>query len=233
VNKLRPVVISSARRNCMDTPLRINLLLVLGAVLCLATLASAQTVQRQAEHPSPLSLPVAPPPVNLEQSPPSAPTVIYEKGLLTISAYNSTLSDILRRISDQTGADVEIPPQAEERVVTHLGPGPAQDVVRSLLEGSKFNYVIVGLAGDPTTLARVLLSLRPSNSDKLATENASRSLAQTRGAGPSNENDIITESLQQQDNPQEPALPVRAQQQMLLQRQQMVMEAFKQNKQPR
>ena len=155
----------------MYTRLQISLLSVLGAALCVATVASAQTVQLQAQHPTPLSAPVVSSPANLEQLPPSAPTVTYENGLLTISAYNSTLSDILRGISNQTGADVEIPPQAEERVVTHLGPGPARDVLRSLLAGSQFNYVIVGSAADPNALVRVLLTPRPANTDKLSAQN--------------------------------------------------------------
>jgi hypothetical protein len=97
----------------------------------------------------------------LEKLPPSMPTIIYDNGLLTISAYNSTLSDILRGISTQTGADIDIPPQAEERVVTHLGPGPAGDVIRALLSGSRFNYILVGSSADSTALTRILLFPKP------------------------------------------------------------------------
>jgi len=45
--------------------------------------------------------------------------------LLTISAQNSTLSEILRDVRKLTGASIEIPAGlgANERVVTHLGPG--------------------------------------------------------------------------------------------------------------
>jgi len=43
----------------------------------------------------------------------------------------------------QTGAEIEIP-SATERVVTHLGPGPARDVMADLLNGSRFNYVLLG-----------------------------------------------------------------------------------------
>ena len=210
----------------MYTRLQISLLSVLGAALCVATVASAQTVQLQAQHPTPLSAPVVSSPANLEQSPPSAPTVTYENGLLTISAYNSTLSDILQGISNQTGADVEIPPQADERVVTHLGPGPAQDVLRSLLAGSEFNYVIVGSASDPNALVAVLLTPRPPNTNTLSAQNAVQQAELRR-----NVSDTVAEDLQKQDNPQEAALPVRAQQQMLRQRQQLVMEAFQQNQQ--
>ena len=59
------------------------------------------------------------------------PQVHYSRGQLTIVAENSTLADILRAVRTQTGADVEVPPNATERVVAHLGPGPARDVLDS------------------------------------------------------------------------------------------------------
>ena len=149
--------VPSARGTCMYTQLRITLLSALWAALLLATLATAQTVRPEAQQPTLLALPTASSPASLEQLAPSAPTVTYANGVLTISAHNSKLSDILREIRNQTGADVDISPQAEERVVTHLGPGPARDVLDSLLAGSQFNYVIVGSAADPKGLARVLL----------------------------------------------------------------------------
>ena len=60
------------------------------------------------------------------------PKVSFSGGMLTIVAENSTLSDILRAVKAQTGAAVEIPPNATERVVTHLGPGAPRDVLSSL-----------------------------------------------------------------------------------------------------
>lgn len=53
-----------------------------------------------------------------------APQVSFQNNELTIVAPNSTLADILRAVRKQTGAEIEIP-SAPERVVTHLGPGPA------------------------------------------------------------------------------------------------------------
>jgi hypothetical protein len=201
---------------------------VLEAALCLASLASAQTLRPQAQKPTRLTLPTAAPPANLEQLPPSAPTITYEDGKLTISAFNCTLSAILREISQQTGADIEIPPQAEERVVTHLGPGPASDVLRSLLAGSQFNYVIVGSAADPTAVVAVLLLSRPANTDNRTADNP---VQQARLQ--SLEAEIIAESVPQQDNSQEQAQSWRAQQDMLQKRRQSVIDGFQQNQQPR
>ena len=109
----------------MCPQLRVALLSV-GVMLWLVTCVSAQT------------------PAPLEKFPSSGPTIVYANGLLTISAHNSTLSDILRGIACQAGADIDIPPQADELIVVYLGPGPARDVVQSLLVGSRFNYLIVG-----------------------------------------------------------------------------------------
>ena len=78
--------------------------------------------------------------------------------MLTIVAENSTLSDILRAVRTQTGAAVEIPPNATERVVTHLGPGAPRNVLASLLNGSHFNYVMLGSPTNPDKVDRVILT---------------------------------------------------------------------------
>jgi hypothetical protein len=84
------------------------------------------------------------------------PQVTFENNQLTIVAPNSTLADILRAVHKQTGADIEVP-AAPERVVTHLGPGPAREVLADLLNGSRFNYVLLGSPSDQTALTRVVL----------------------------------------------------------------------------
>ena len=84
------------------------------------------------------------------------PQVSYENDQLTINAPNSTLADILRAVRKQTGAEIEVP-SAPERVVTRLGPGPARDVVAQLLNGSRFNYVLLGSPADDAVLTKVVL----------------------------------------------------------------------------
>ena len=90
---------------------------------------------------------------------PVAPEVNYHNGELSIVAPNSTFSEILSCIRDKTGAEIEIP-ASNERVVTHLGPGNVRDVLAQLLNGSPFNYVIVGSPTEPNSLTRVVLSIR-------------------------------------------------------------------------
>lgn len=103
------------------------------------------------------------PQIPLDSIPAVAPQVSYQGGELTIVAPNSTLGDILRAVRKQTAAEIEIPANANERVATHLGPGPACSVVAELLNGSKFNYVLLGSASDTTQLTRVVLVAKTSD----------------------------------------------------------------------
>ena len=100
--------------------------------------------------------PAAPP--TLEQQPPTPPQVTYQNGQLSINASNATLSEVLRSVQAQTGASVDFPPGAgSERVVAALGPGNPRDVLANLLNGSKFNYVILGESGKPGGVQKVIL----------------------------------------------------------------------------
>jgi hypothetical protein len=90
--------------------------------------------------------------------PAQPPQVHYSRGQLTIVAENSTLSDILRAVKTQTGATVEVPPNATERVVAHLGPGPARDILAALLNGTHFNYVMLGSPAHPDSVDRLILT---------------------------------------------------------------------------
>jgi hypothetical protein len=97
-------------------------------------------------------------PLAPEQRPAQVPNVTYIAGKLRVSAKNSTLSDILQAIAARTGAAIEIPEGASERVVTQLGPAPARDVIAALLNGSHYNYVMVGTEADAQEVARVIVT---------------------------------------------------------------------------
>ena len=99
-------------------------------------------------------------PLTPEQRPAAPPIVIYLNGKLSISAKNSTLGDVLRAIANKTGAAIDIPDNANERVVSQLGPAPARDVMASLLNGSHFNYVMLGSENDPNSVVRVVLTAK-------------------------------------------------------------------------
>jgi hypothetical protein len=119
----------------------------------------AHSKKKQAEPPPPLpsgptGRPVPPMPLDAMAAVP--PQVTFENNQLTIVAPNSTLGDILKAVRKQTGAEIEVP-SAPERVVTHLGPGPAREVLADLLNGSRFNYVLLGSPSDEAALTRVVL----------------------------------------------------------------------------
>jgi hypothetical protein len=153
------------------------------AVLCLGIVnpVSAETSQSHRKAKKPVQLPPLPsgPTGPVQQIPldsiaPVPPQVSYQDAQLTIVAPNSTLGDILRAVRKQTGAEIEIP-SAPERVVTHLGPGPAREIVAELLNGSRFNYVLLGSPANDGLLTRVVLvaksapeNVSPSNSTSLA-----------------------------------------------------------------
>jgi hypothetical protein len=121
-----------------------------------------QSVQAQPVPPTQPLPPSGPlPGFNLDQIPSSAPLVAYQSGQLTIVAQNSTLGDILRSVHAQTGATVDMPSNSTERVVGHFGPGPAREVLASLLNGSHFDYVLLGTATNPNALDKVVLMARP------------------------------------------------------------------------
>lgn len=164
--------------------------LVVAAALCLPAVGRADThttshrvhkAKKQQPPPLPPPLPSGPqgpvPQVPLDAISPVAPQVIYKDGQLTIVAANSTLGDILRGVRKHTSADIEIPPTASERVVTRLGPGPAREVMAELLNGSHFNYILLGSPDDANLLVRVVLV--PKSSDAAPEPKAGEKAAAT------------------------------------------------------
>ena len=69
----------------------------------------------------------------------------------------------------KTGAEIDIP-EAKERVATRVGPGPARDVMAELLNGSRFDYVLLGSAEDQNALTRVVLVAKSAPDNTNAAE---------------------------------------------------------------
>jgi hypothetical protein len=123
--------------------------------------ASPQTRTRRKKKAEPLAQAPQnpPPPASLDQQPPTAPQVSYRDGLLSINAPNSTLSAVLRAVQNQTGATMDVPASANnDRIAMAIGPGQPRDVVNTLLNGSTFDYMILGVAGRPGAIQRVILT---------------------------------------------------------------------------
>lgn len=87
--------------------------------------------------------------------------VSFQGGLLSIVSDRATLSEILFAVQQRTGAQIAIPAGAEqEKVAVSLGPAPAPEVLSRLLNGSKFNFLILSSANDPRVLDQVILTPR-------------------------------------------------------------------------
>src|SRR5215469_4564388 len=146
-------------------------------VLCILVLfylvptcaSAAQHKKRQKAPPKPVQTapdpvpapapPPAPPPTP-EQGPSLPPEVSYAGGQLTIVARNSTMGDVLNAVRQKTGAAVEMPAVSSERVVGRFGPGAPRDVMAQLLNGSHYDYVLLGSPADPGALRKVVLMAR-------------------------------------------------------------------------
>lgn len=180
------------------------------------------------------------------------PQVTYENNQLTINAPNSTLGDILRAVRKLTGAEIEIP-AAPERVVTHLGPGPAREVVAELLNGSRFNYVLLGSPTDQSALTRVVLVAKagvqevpspgpvpnaamaqptPAEPEATPEGNEADASADDSGNNADENADQPSADAEQQQGTPEQAPGVKTPQQMLQEMQQRQMQLQQQGQQP-
>lgn len=97
---------------------------------------------------------VAIPPVPQQPS-----LVTFKNGLLRVNAQNATLAQVLFEVQQQTGADIGVPSgAAQEHIVVDLGPAPPKEVMAALLNGSPYNFIILGSESDAGSLGRVILT---------------------------------------------------------------------------
>ena len=153
----------------------------LAAVTCIsaATLVYAQSRPAQ-PHPLPkhnpadTTAPTAPPVASMipatqpTQTPPPVPptpaqqpaqraSVTYSDDLLTVSASNSSLNQILREIAHQTGIKIT-GGVADERVFGEYGPAATSQVLAALLDGTASNMLLV--RSTTSTTAELILTPR-------------------------------------------------------------------------
>jgi hypothetical protein len=90
------------------------------------------------------------------------PKITYVGGQLRIDALGSTLAEVLTQVAALTGVNIEIPAGAnsERMPVVELGPGPARQILASLLSDSNFDYLIQASDADPEKIQSVLLMPR-------------------------------------------------------------------------
>jgi hypothetical protein len=106
---------------------------------------------------------VTPTPAADSEAPPAPPApkvaVTFQNGLLSIHSDRASLAEVLNEIHNRTGAEIAVPAGAErEPAFVDLGPAPAKEVLSALLDGSPYNFILIGSSSNPTVLERVLLS---------------------------------------------------------------------------
>ncbi len=161
--------------------------------------------------------PVLPPPPNWPANDlPAAASVVFDSRGLLIVASNSSLAQILKDVSTDTGAKVE-GMGADQRIFGTYGPGPARDVLSQLLDGSGYNVLMVGDRGAGTP-RRIVLTIPPGST-----------MQNTANKTPPSPNNDDADSDQQAPEPEAeqeqpppnstaPPVPVRTPQQMIQER---------------
>jgi hypothetical protein len=141
---------------CDAAPCRIILLILL-SIVARPGLAQQPTFPSSGQTPAPDVMSES---RTVVPASPSVPHVTYAGGQLSVSALHCSLQEVLRAIANATGAQLEIPSGlAGEAVAIHQGPGSPTEVLARILNGSSFDYMIVGNGRDGT-LQRVVLTPR-------------------------------------------------------------------------
>jgi len=96
-------------------------------------------------------------PAELAQVPPGKSDVSYVNGQLTIRAHNAPLIEVVRTVCNRIGAELDAKSEPRESVVGTMGPGPAKEVLASLLNDSHVNYAMGAAPDDPNTLVSVMI----------------------------------------------------------------------------
>jgi len=97
-----------------------------------------------------------------EHPPAAAPQISYIRGQLTIHGLNLTLGEVLTKVSALTGMKLDFPAAAggEHMTFVEIGPGPAREVLASLLSESNFDYMIQASDTDPDNIQSVVVMTR-------------------------------------------------------------------------
>ena len=139
--------------------------LITATCLAATTLLQAQSGSALRAKPSassapavpPTAPPVTPPLLTPAQRPAHRADVTYADSMLTVSASNSSLNQILREISRLTGIKIT-GGVADERVFGNYGPAVPSQVLATLLDGTGSNMLLIQSRG--TTPTELILTPR-------------------------------------------------------------------------
>jgi hypothetical protein len=112
--------------------------------------AAASASKPAAAAPQP-----APPLPPVQQSAQQA-KIQFHQGMLSIDAKNSSLKEILDQVSHQTGLQID-GLDHDERIYGQYGPDTVANTLTDLLDGSGYNYVMIG-GGNGAPPTKLLLT---------------------------------------------------------------------------
>ena len=163
-------------------PIRFSAAALAFALFLLSTPLAIAQIKPAAAPAQPTSASAIPqpasqaPPAPARQEPKHA-QVVFQNGMVSVSADNSSLNQILRQISHDTGMKIT-GGVADERVFGQYGPSTPAQVLATLLDGTGTNMLLMPREGD--TPAQLILTPRvggptpPSPSAKVFDEQAER-----------------------------------------------------------
>jgi hypothetical protein len=172
--------------------------------------------------------PAPPPPDWPANDHPSEANVTWDSNGLRIVAANSSLSQIMKAISTETGASLEGFNQ-DQRIFGIYGPGPARDVITQLLDGSGYNVLMIGDMGQGTPRQIILTPQTPGGAQSPGGRSQAPASAEE------------TEAEQEPPPPEPPpppqeqaapAVPVRTQEQLIQDMRERQLQAAQQQQPP-
>ena len=87
--------------------------------------------------------------------------VEFKNGKLSVMADHVSLAQILNEVHRLTGTEITIPPGgAQEQIIVGIPPLPLREALVSLLNGSRFNFIMVDSEREPGKLKSVILTYR-------------------------------------------------------------------------
>lgn len=93
----------------------------------------------------------------------SAAAVDYSSGQLTLVSDSAPLGYVMKLIARKTGALVDLAPELQnEPVVARLGPGSVREVLTSLLDSPRIDYIVLGTGDEAGSLKRIVVRSRHS-----------------------------------------------------------------------
>ena len=97
--------------------------------------------------------------ITTEKVPAYSTGISYKDGQLAIDTVDTTLAEVLRKVAAIAGVTMEIPPEANTQRISALkmGPGPARQVLSSLLSDSEFDYLVQGTDSTPEKIKNIVL----------------------------------------------------------------------------